>query len=82
MSTVPTTLSGTYDQARSEGRSIGGTLVKALVIVIAVFALASPVWVVTHGIGYLNQAPPPYWHMNAGVGGAAHSSGPASMGGC
>ena len=68
--------------SKTAGRSLGRSITKVAVIVIALFALLSPAWVLLHGMGYLNQAPPPYWLMNAGVGGASHASGPASLGGC
>ncbi|MDA8392588.1 MAG: hypothetical protein M0Z87_07270 [Actinomycetota bacterium] len=57
--------------------------IKVVVAAIAVFALGSPIWVLLHGMGYLNQAPPPFWGMHVGTA-SAHStaSGPAGFGGC
>lgn len=57
-------------------------IVRAVITLIAVLALASPIWVALHGTSFLNQAPPPYWQMNVGTGGAAHRTGPAGFGGC
>lgn len=74
--------SGSLGASKSGRKSFGSLLVKALVIAVAIFALASPIWVVFHGMSYLNQAPPPYWQMNAGQGGAGAHSGPAGLGGC
>ena len=70
-------------EAKTTGTgSLKAILVKTFVIAVALFALLSPAWVVLHGMGYLNQAPPPYWQMNAGQGSSAQTSGPASLGGC
>lgn len=71
-------------QSKTQGGS-SGLFVKFLVGLVTAFALLSPIWVLTHGMGFLNQPPPPYWKMNAGTPAAASSSGhsgPASFGGC
>lgn len=70
--------------ARRQGSRAIAVGVKVIVAAIAIFALGSPIWVLLHGLGYLNQAPPPFWGMHVGTA-SAHSgasSGPAGFGGC
>ncbi len=57
---------------------------KLAVLIVAVFALASPIWVLFHGMSFLNQAPPPYWNMHAGhtAPGQARAARSVSFGGC
>lgn len=60
--------------------------VRMMIVLIAVAALLSPVYVALRGSAFLNQAPPPYWGTNAGtppaVGNAGTGHKPASFGGC
>lgn len=58
--------------------------IRVLIVVIALLALASPIYVALFGTGYLNQPPPPSWghqvsQPSTTTGGR---SGPASFGGC
>lgn len=74
------------DQATASSRSSAMfTLVKALIVTVALASLASPIYVAIRGSGYLNQPPPPFWgvhlaQVNSGSG--ASKSGAASFGGC
>ena len=72
------------DDIQNQGSRVVAMGIKALVTAIAIFALASPIWVLLHGMGYLNQAPPPFWGMHVGTAPAhsGHASGPAGFGGC
>lgn len=78
---------GTAGRQETEERGGGSFLAlvgKLFVALVAIFALASPVWVLFHGMSLLNQAPPPYWNMHAGhaAPGQARAARSASFGGC
>jgi len=76
---IPTT----GESTDREGRPLGQLLVKFAVVVISLFAVASPIWVLIHGMGFLNQAPPPYWNTNAGHAAPGQSTSVGrSFGGC
>lgn len=76
----------TVSHASSTNSTFGGVvIIRMLIVLVAVAALLSPLYVALRGSAFLNQAPPPYWGMNAGTPPAAGSAGghkPASFGGC
>lgn len=70
----------------SSNASAAVTVVRLVIVLVAVAALLSPLYVALRGSAFLNQAPPPYWGMNAGtpatVGNAGTGHKAASFGGC
>ncbi len=69
----------------------GGTprlvlVIRMLIVVVAVAALLSPLYVALRGSAFLNQAPPPFFGVNAGTPPAAGGTTPghktAGFGGC
>lgn len=71
---------------RSAGPSRLVLLVRIGIVLVAVAAVLSPLYVALRGSAFLNQPPPPYWGVSAGTppktGGAAGGQAPASFGGC
>ena len=87
MSTITAdSATGEAEQSGQDHGSASRLAIKVAVVIITAFALLSPIWVLTHGMGYLNQAPPPYWGMAAtqAASGSSHGapSGASGMGGC
>ncbi|HET9082577.1 MAG TPA: hypothetical protein VFO01_18940 [Trebonia sp.] len=62
--------------------------IRVIIVLVAVAALASPVYVAMRASHFLNQPPPPFWGVNVGTGGAgltnssAGGGQSAGLGGC
>lgn len=83
MSAVVASTAQAAQPSSSGGSRLLALAVKFAVAVVVVFALGSPIWVLLHGMGYLNQSPPPYWNINAGqFAPGQHVARAASFGGC
>lgn len=69
-----------------ERPSPGVIVVRIVILLIAVGALLSPVYVAIRGTAFLNQPPPPFYGVHAGTGTGATSTGAghktAGFGGC
>ncbi len=69
-------------------KNIKSTIIKTIVVLIAVFSLLSPIYVAIFGSSYLNQKPPVFWGMNVGThtptAASSTKSSPvaSSFGGC
>lgn len=69
------------------GPSRAVLLARLVIVLIAVAALLSPLYVALRGSAFLNQPPPPFWGVNSGTtapgtgpAGPAHKT--AGFGGC
>lgn len=79
-------MNAVVNTSSANGVSRGVIFIRMMILLVAVAALLSPIYVALRGSAFLNQPPPPYWQMNAGtppvVGNAGSGHKPASFGGC